>query len=108
MTAIIGFLLIAFEWRHMFQRDVSNREYEIHRGFELQQQREGLEASVPRSLEEETTLMAREFSKLHSKEVKYRKSLFYPGMVLVILGFILQSMGSWPVADPLFGLKSCS
>ena len=36
------------------------------------------------------------FAKLFMKEWRYRGTLFYGGVVLIVLGFIGQTAGSWP------------
>jgi hypothetical protein len=103
---IVGFLLIAWEWYRGFTHSVHIRNLQLHDAYERNLAREqGREPGFAMQEEEET--MAREFSKLHNTEVGFRRSLFVIGFGLVILGFVLQVGGSWPQADPIFGLKTC-
>jgi hypothetical protein len=100
---VIGFLMIAFEWRHMFARERDRRMYELHHDFE----RYGAELANdeyndPRQGD---YTMAKVFSKLFIKEWRYRGWLFGCGVTLVLLGFVGQTLGSWP--GGLFGARSC-
>ena len=102
---IVGFLLIAFEWRHMYVREREGRMYDLHHDYERSRaENRGEEYPDPRSGD---YTMARLFSKLFTKEWRYRGRIFYSGVVLVILGFIGQTLGSWPGGVPFFGFKSC-
>jgi len=100
---IVGFLLIVFEWRHMFIRERNRRMEELDNDYERSRgERFGQTYNDPRSAD---YTMARLFSKLFMQEWRYRGRLFYSGVVLVIIGFVGQVVGSWP--GGLLNLKSC-
>jgi hypothetical protein len=100
---IVGFLIIAFEWRFMFWREYEKRQHELHADFEKYSAELRGEEYQDRGL----YTMAREFSKLLSKEGLFRRKLFYVGVVLVVLGFIGQVLGSWPQGIPLTSFRAC-
>jgi hypothetical protein len=102
---IVGFLLIAFEWRHMFIRERDRRMSELDQDYERSRaEYAGNTYEDPRSAD---YTMARPFSKLFMKEWRYRGSLFYTGVVLVIIGFLGQTAGSWPGGVPFLNFNSC-
>jgi len=102
---IVGFLLIAFEWRHMYIRERRRRMDELQHDYERSRAENfGETYNDPRA---GNYTMARLFSKLFMKEWRYRGRLFYCGVVLVILGFIGQTFGSWPGGVPFFNFKAC-
>src|SRR3954463_15785738 len=107
LADIVGFLVIAYEWRRSFKYNVDMRTLELQdaHGRNLARQ----VGHEPRyTLQEEEETMAREFSKLHRQEADFRLSLFWIGGALIILGFLLQSIGSWPINTySLLGLKNC-
>ena len=108
LADIAGFLLIATEWYRAFSHSVFVRNRELHDAYERNRLREEGEGEPDEvGLAEEEEVMAKEFSKLHNAEAGFRKWLFVFGSGLVILGFVLQGMGSWPGSDPIFGLRSC-
>jgi hypothetical protein len=76
---VIGFLIIAFEWRHPYLHSVFLREVRVRHT-----QRENL------------------------KDNRYRARLFFVGVVLVIFGFLGQTLGSLPYGIPFFGFGNCS
>ena len=100
---IFGFLVIAFEWHRTFKFGVDQRSQVLHEKYE--QSRALEEGSEP--LPDEDMVMAKEFSKLHHKEAGYRERLFTVGIVLVVLGFFGQLIGSLPHGVPYFAFKSC-
>jgi hypothetical protein len=100
---VVGFLLIAFEWRHMFFRERERRIEEQEHDYE--RKRAYNKGGVYRDPDAMDFTMTWEFSKLAKKEWRYRKVLFYGGVVLVILGFFGQTAGSWP--GGLLSFKSC-
>ena len=100
---IAGFLLIAFEWRHMFLREREGRLYELQHDYERTSAEYRGEVYKDPSSADHT--MWREFQKLFIKEWRMRKRIFYSGVVFVVLGFLFQVMGSWP--GGIFGIKSC-
>jgi hypothetical protein len=42
------------------------------------------------------------------KDNRYRARLFFIGVVLVIFGFLGQTLGSLPYGIPFFGFGNCS
>jgi hypothetical protein len=103
---LIGFILISIEWYRSFTHTVEIRNLQLQDAFERNHAREqGLEPTYQLAGVEET--MAREFSKVHNAETNFRKRLFIFGVGLVCFGFLLQALGTWPVVDPIFGLKNC-
>ena len=102
---VVGFLLIAFEWHHMFTRDVYMRQKRIERDYN-----KSIAEAEGRKFDDDEDLeytMWREFQHLLRKDSFYRQWLFYVGAGLIVLGFVLQALGSWPYGTPFFGLKSC-
>jgi hypothetical protein len=100
---MVGFLLIAFEWRHMFFRERERRMDQLQNDYERSiAEQSGETYHDPRSAD---YTMARPFSKLFTKEWRYRGRLFYCGVALVIFGFIGQMAGSWPGGP--FSFKNC-
>jgi hypothetical protein len=100
---IAGFLLIAFEWRHMFIRERRRRLFELeHDQGRSRAENAGNVYEDPRSAE---YMMWREFHKLFFEEWTMRGRIFYSGVILVLLGFIFQVLGSWP--QGVFGVRSC-
>jgi hypothetical protein len=87
-------LLIAFEWRHVFRREHERRIDELGHDYERSRaEGAGIPYEDPRGSDH---TMWREFQKLFLKEWRYRRKIFYAGVVLVVLGFIGQTLGSWP------------
>jgi hypothetical protein len=79
---MVGFLLIAFEWRHMFFRERERRMDQLQNDYERSiAEQSGETYHDPRSAD---YTMARPFSKLFTKEWRYRGRLFYCGVALVI------------------------
>lgn len=100
---MVGFLLIAFEWRHMFFRERDRRMEELHHDYK--QTSANIRGEAYRDPREMDFTMATTFSRLAHKEWRYREVLFYGGVVLIILGFVGQTAGSWP--GGLLGFKNC-
>jgi hypothetical protein len=90
---VIGFLTIAFEWYHQYQRDHDKRMDELEKAYE-RATAEILGKSAPE--QDDDRLMWREFQKLFLKEWHWRSRIFFAGAGMVILGFIFQVLGSWP------------
>jgi len=102
---IVGFLLIVWEWRHMFHREYVRRLDEIQHDHErTRAEYAGVEYRDPRAADH---TMWRDFQKLFLKEWRFRGRVFYSGVVLVILGFVGQTLGSWPNGVPFFHFKAC-
>jgi hypothetical protein len=90
---IVGFVLIAFEWRHMYMDQRFRRLDALQRA-----------AGYPGEIDPDEA-MPKLFAKLFMKEWRYRGTLFYGGVVLIVLGFIGQTAGSWP--GGVISFKSC-
>jgi len=102
---IVGFLMIAFEWRHTYVRERERRMYDLHHDYERSRaEKFGEVYEDPRAGD---YTMAKLFSKLFMKEWRHRGQIFYGGVALVILGFIGQTLGSWPRGVPFFNFTSC-
>ncbi|MGA3140540.1 MAG: hypothetical protein ABSD09_16915 [Xanthobacteraceae bacterium] len=100
-----GFLLIAFEWRHVFQREHETRIDELEHDSERHDAKlRGKKYEDPRR---GNYTMWREFQRLFLKEWRFRQKLFYAGVTLVVVGFMGQVLGSWPYHLTTFGLRSC-
>jgi hypothetical protein len=103
---LLGFLLIAFEWRHMLWREHERRLYELQHDYERYgAELQGKEYEDPRRAD---YTMWREFQKLFLKEWRFRRRIFYCGLVLVLFGFMGQTTGSLPYGMSMFGFKNCS
>lgn len=92
---LIGFVLIAFEWHRTFKYTEEIRQLQLHDAYERNEARERGKRPVYQMADEEET-MAKEFSKLRYKEAVFRERLFFTGVALVLLGFVLQSIGALP------------
>jgi len=93
---VVGFCLIAIEWYRTHGHRVFVRARELGEAYERNAAREeGREPDCIMQDEEET--MAGEFLKLHYSEARVRQSLYLLGLVLVVVGFLLQLIGAWPV-----------
>jgi hypothetical protein len=103
---VIGFLMIAFEWHLMFKREMHERLQRIVEDYAKEKAlREGEDYE---DLSASDHTMWREFSKLWGKDKRFRQRLFYPGVALVLMGFLGQLIGSLPYANSFFGFASCS
>jgi len=101
---VVGFLLIAWEWREVFEHNVLRRQNAVEadylratQGEEAAREREWAVASMWRNTQRE-----------NMKDNKRRARIFYSGVVLVVLGFLGQFIGSLPFGISFFGFKSCS
>ena len=102
---VVGFLLIAFEWRHIFWREHERRIYELEHDYERSSAEQlGKTYEDPRRGD---YTMWREFQKLFLKEWRFRRKIFYAGVILVVLGFCGQVFGSWPYHRTALGLINC-
>jgi hypothetical protein len=100
---VLGFLLIAFEWRRGFLGEREGRINQLQYDFDRTQAERSWEGyKDPRAADH---TMWREVQKLFIKEWRMRGRIFYGGVVLVVLGFLFQVMGSWP--GGVFGVRSC-
>lgn len=92
---IIGFAIIAFEWHRTFKYTEEVRQLQLQDAYERNEAREqGREPEYHVQMEEE--VMAKEFSKLRGEEAIFRERLFWTGIGLVVLGFVLQLIGALP------------
>lgn len=93
---VIGFVLIAAEWHRTFRYTEEIRQLQLQDAYERNEAREkGRKPNYRMQREEET--MAKEFSKLRHQEAKFRQSLFFLGVGLVVVGFVLQVIGALPI-----------
>jgi hypothetical protein len=92
---VIGFLIIAFEWYHQYQRDHSRRIGELEKAYE-RNLAERVGHPIPD--QDEDKMMWREFQKLFLREWRWRRKVFFTGAGLVIAGFAFQVLGNWPHA----------
>jgi hypothetical protein len=100
-----GFLLIAFEWRRVFQREHEMRIDELEHDSERYGAKlRGEKYEDPRRGD---YTMWREFQRLFLKEWRFSQELFYTGVALVVVGFLGQVFGSWPYHLTYLGLRSC-
>jgi hypothetical protein len=101
---VVGFLLIAWEWREVFEHNVLRRENAVEdayirmtEGEDVAGEREKARASMWRNTQTENI-----------KDNKRRARIFYTGVALVVVGFVGQLIGSLPFAISHLGFKSCS
>jgi hypothetical protein len=98
---VVGFLIIAFEWRHSYWQSVSLRQDDVDRDYLRADQ--GSDALRDRDVAEAS--MWRNTQRENLKDNAYRARLFWVGVLLVVLGFVGQVAGSWPYG--IGGIKSC-
>lgn len=101
---VIGFLIIAFEWKHVFDHSVLLRQSAVEEDYELTvvgekaaQMRREADASMWRNTQRENL-----------KDNRFRARMFWAGVTLVILGFVGQLIGSLPYGNSVFHFASCS
>src|SRR5882724_4485053 len=91
---IVGFLLIAFEWRHMLLREHDKRMFELDQDYKRTDSESKRETyKDPRRMD---YTMWRDMQRRFLKEWQWRRKIFYAGVALVILGFLGQTLGSLP------------
>jgi hypothetical protein len=90
---VVGFLIIAVEWHHQFERDHYRRIGELQKAYERQAAE--LRGEVYEDPDEDKSNW-RMFQKLFIEEWKWRRKVFFTGAGLIILGFIFQVLGNWP------------
>lgn len=90
---VVGFLIIAVEWFHQYQRDHERRIGELQKAYE---RNEAAERGEPPPDQDDDAMMWPEFQKLFLKEWLWRRRVFVTGAALVITGFIFQVLGNWP------------
>lgn len=94
---VVGFLIIAYEWYHVFKREHERRIGELQNAYERNAaaERGGLAPD-----QDEDATMWREFQRLFLVEWAWRRRVFLTGAALVILGFVFQALGNWPKLFP--------
>ena len=101
---VVGFLFVAWEWRHVFEHSVLLRQNTVEEDCTLTV--EGEEAARRRRLADAS--MWRNTQRENRKDNARRARIFYLGVALVVLGFIGQLVGSLPYGITILGFKSCS
>jgi len=102
----IGFLIIAFEWRHTYLHSVFLREAQVqedHDRTKADEQGKNYEDST-----QADASMWRHTKRENLKDNRYRARLFFVGVVLVIFGFLGQTLGVLLYGIPFFGFGNCS
>ena len=103
---VIGFVLIAYEWHRTFKYTEEMRQEQLQDAYERNEAREQGRKPVNK-FELEDELMAKDFSKLRLQEALFRERLFFLGVGLVILGFVLQVIGALPIDTAKALLMGC-
>jgi len=98
---VVGFLLIAWEWRHMFLHSVLARENKVQEDYETTR-------TGRSNLAQASASMWRNTQRENQKDNRRRSMLFYTGVALVILGFVSQLLGSLPYGSSVFHFPTCS
>jgi hypothetical protein len=104
ISDVCGFVLIAREWWHVFQHSILLRLSAVHEDYILTI--EGEEAA--RRIRDANASMWRNTQRENRKDNELRRKTFVTGMVLVVLGFLGQLVGSLPYPQSFFGFTSCS
>jgi hypothetical protein len=105
---VIGFLMIAWEWRYMFKNDRSERELEISEIRARHFARLDGRDRTDYEMDEDNASLPRHMEQALGYQLKYRGRYFYGGVALVILGFVGQCAGSLPGGIPGTSIQSCS
>ena len=102
---IVGFLLIAYEWHHMFLLHNAETERVVREAYnEASARAEGRPYEAPPTGDYSTWRITQHFGR---KQARYRAAFFYTGTVFVVLGFVGQTLGSWPAGAAWLGLRTC-
>jgi hypothetical protein len=105
---VVGFLMIAWEWRYMFMHDRFMRKLEISEIRARQMARlEGRERT-DYEMDEDNLSLPKHMGQALVYQSNFRKRFFYTGTALVILGFVGQFAGSLPGGIPGTSIRSCS
>ena len=107
LADVIGFMMIAREWYKAMALYRFNRELEISEIRERVIAREQGKSRTPYEEDEDNPSLPKHMEQALEYELEERTGLFWWGMVLVIVGFVLQVFGSWPGGVPFLGIKSC-
>jgi hypothetical protein len=100
---VIGFLLIAREWYHVFLHSVLMRQVRVEEDYNRTRAAERGEAYDDPT--EADASMWRNTQRENLRDNQHRAQLFYIGTTLVVLGFFLQLLGSWPYG--ILSFRSC-
>jgi hypothetical protein len=96
----------AFEWRHTYLHSVSLCETQV------QEDQDRTKADEQGGNYEDSTQADasawRHTQRENLKDNRYRARLLSVGVVLVIFGFLGQTLGSLPYGIPFFGFGNCS
>lgn len=105
---IIGFTMIAWEWRYVFIRDRSSHQLEISeiraRYFDRLDGRDRTDYEM----DEDNPSLPNHMEQALNYQLRYRRRYFYSGVMLVVLGFVGQCAGSLPGGIPGTSIQSCS
>ena len=101
---VIGFVFVVSEWSHVFKHSALTRQNAVEADYELTTQ--SMEADNRRRLAEAS--MWRNTQRENRIDNRWRARVFYIGVLLVLLGFAGQAIGSLPYGISVIGFKSCS
>jgi hypothetical protein len=101
---VCGFLLIAKEWWHVFEHSILLRQAAVEEDYI--ETVEGDEAATRRR--RANASMWRNTQRENRKDNDYRRKVFVVGMVMIVLGFLGQLVGSLPYSQSFIGFRSCS
>lgn len=107
---ITGFLLIVMEWQFGWRVYLNDRQLEISQLYEKRSLRavgRGY-AKTDYEKDEENPSLPKHMEMGFLEEVKYRTTVFYFGVALVVFGFVLQGVGNLPGGIKYFNILSCS
>jgi uncharacterized membrane protein len=103
VSDVVGFLMILYEWRVMFERHMGEKKIEIEAFFERRARHAMGEPEPPE--EEVNWSMGKHMAMGLEEDVKFRGRMVMVGTGLVVIGFLLQVAGTWP--GGIFGIKIC-
>jgi hypothetical protein len=101
---VIGFLIIAFEWKHGFDHSVLLRQARVEEDYELTASGK----ATAKKRREADASMWRNMQRENAKDNVFRARIFWTGVTLVVLGFLGQLVGSLPYGNSVFHFASCS
>jgi hypothetical protein len=107
VSDVVGFLMIAREWYKAMAFYRFTRELEISEIRARSLARWEGKTRTPYEEDEDNPSLPKHMEAALENELADRTGLFWWGMLLVIIGFLLQVIGSWPGGAPLLGIKSC-
>jgi hypothetical protein len=101
---VIGFLLIAYEWRETFLHLVLQRQGAVE--MDYVRSRQGDDAAKERELADAS--MWRNTQRENRLDHARRAKIFGAGVALVVIGTVFQIIGSLPYGISFFHFSSCS